>query len=196
MSPIAQGDTIPEGTLMYIDENEEFQNVSLHSLGTSKKIIIFAVPGAFTPGCRSTSSSSSLCFFSFLTCCSCNMLTEMLPFVFWASLTHVPGFIEKAEEIMSKGVSEILLLSVNDPFVMKAWGKTYPDNRHVKFLSDGSAAYTQSLGLELDATDKGFGVGARRFALLVDDLKVKVANIEEGGNLTAISSAEEILKAL
>lgn len=86
-------------------------------------------------------------------------------------------------------------LAVNDPFVMKAWAKTYSDNRHVKFLADGSASYTHALGLELDLTEKGLGVRSRRFALLVDNLVVKVANIEEGGAFT-ISGAEEILKAL
>lgn len=78
---------------------------------------------------------------------------------------------------------------------MKAWAKTYPDNRHVKFLADGSASYTHILGLELNLAEKGLGIRSRRFALLVDNLVVKVANIEEGGAFT-ISSAEEILKAI
>ncbi|CAL1378185.1 unnamed protein product [Linum trigynum] len=164
MAPtIAVGDTIPDGKLMYLDEKDQLQSLSLHSIGSGKKMVLFAVPGAFTPGC---------------------------------SLKHVPGFIEKAEEIKSKGVSEILLLSVNDAYVMKAWERTYPENKHIKFLADGSAAYTRALGLELDAMDAGAGVRARRFALLADDLKIQVANIEEGGDVTAISSADEILKAL
>ncbi|CAL9059355.1 unnamed protein product [Musa banksii] len=108
---------------------------------------------------------------------------------------HVPGFIENAEELKSKGVDEILLISVNDPFVMKAWAKTYPENKNVKFLADGSGTYTHALGLELDLSEKGLGTRSRRFALLADDLVVKVANIEEGGAFT-ISGAEEILKAL
>lgn len=78
---------------------------------------------------------------------------------------------------------------------MKAWAKTYSDNKHVKFLADGSASYTRALGLELDLSEKGLGIRSRRFALLVDNLVVKVANIEEGGAFT-ISGAEEILKAL
>ncbi|KAF8775994.1 hypothetical protein HU200_003995 [Digitaria exilis] len=111
------------------------------------------------------------------------------------SMQHVPGFITQAEQLKAKGVDEILLISVNDPFVMKAWAKSYPENKHVKFLADGSAAYTKALGLELDLTDKGLGLRSRRFALLADNLKVTVANIEEGGQFT-ISGAEEILKAL
>jgi peroxiredoxin len=84
---------------------------------------------------------------------------------------------------------------VNDPFVMKAWAKTYPENKHVKFLADGSATYTHALGLELDLQEKGLGTRSRRFALLVDDLKVKAANIEGGGEFT-VSSADDILKDL
>ncbi|KAL8170732.1 hypothetical protein V2J09_022536 [Rumex salicifolius] len=162
MAPIAAGDTIPDGTLSYFDETDQKQDVSIHSLAAGKKVVLFAVPGAFTPTC---------------------------------SLKHVPGFIEKAAELQAKGVDEILCISVNDPFVMKAWAKTYPENKHVKFLADGSATYTHSLGLELDLSDKGLGVRSRRFALLVDDLKVKVANIETGGEFT-VSGADEILSAL
>ena len=111
------------------------------------------------------------------------------------SLKHVPGFIEKAEELKAKGVEEIICISVNDPFVMKAWAKTYPENKHVKFLADGSATYTHALGLELDLKEKGLGTRSRRFALLVDNLKVKSANVEQGGEFT-VSSVDDILKAL
>lgn len=87
------------------------------------------------------------------------------------------------------------MFSVNDPFVMKEWAKTYTNNKHVKFLADGSAKYIHALGLELDLSDKGLGIRSRRFALVCDNLEVKVANIEEGGNFE-VSSAEEILKAV
>ncbi|KAL7168120.1 hypothetical protein ACSBR2_038544 [Camellia fascicularis] len=162
MAPIAVGDVIPDGALSYLDGQNHPQQLSLHSLAAGKKVILFGVPGAFTPGC---------------------------------SMKHVPGFIEKAEELKSKGVDEILCMSVNDPYVMKAWEKTYPENKHVKFLGDGSAKYTQTLGLELDVSQGGLGIRCRRFALLLDDLKVNVANIEAGGEISA-STAEEMLKAL
>ncbi|KAL5768813.1 hypothetical protein ACOSP7_015357 [Xanthoceras sorbifolium] len=162
MAPIAVGDSLPDGTLAYFDEQDQLQNVSIHSLAAGKKIILFGVPGAFTPTC---------------------------------STKHVPGFVEKAEELKSKGVSEILCLSVNDPFVMKAWAKTFPENKQVKFLADGSGTYTHALGLELDLSEKGLGTRSRRFSLLVEDLKVKAANVESGGDFT-ISSADDILKAL
>ncbi|KAM3360080.1 hypothetical protein P3S68_019792 [Capsicum galapagoense] len=162
MAPIAVGDVIPDGTVSYFDEQDQLQSVSVHSLAKGKKVIIFAVPGAFTPTC---------------------------------STKHVPGFIDKADMLKSKGVEEIICVSVNDPFVMKAWAKTFPENKHVKFLADGAGKYTHSLGLELDLSEKGLGVRSRRYALLVDDLKVKVANVEAGGEFT-VSGADEILKAL
>lgn len=162
MAPIGVNDVIPDGTLAYFDENDEMKQVSVHSLAAGKKVVIFGVPGAFTPTC---------------------------------SMKHVPGFIEKSEELKAKGVEELLLISVNDPFVMKAWKKSYPETKNVKFLADGSATYTHALGLELDLNEKGLGIRSRRFALLVDNLKVVVANIESGGEFT-VSSADEILAAL
>ncbi|KAK1666384.1 hypothetical protein QYE76_054543 [Lolium multiflorum] len=162
MAPIGVGSTLPDGQLAWFDESDQLQQVSIHSLAAGKKVILFGVPGAFTPTC---------------------------------SMQHVPGFVTQSEELKAKGVDEILLLSVNDPFVMKAWAKSFPDNKHVKFLADGSGTYTKALGLELDLSEKGLGLRSRRFALLADDLKVTVANIEEGGQFT-ISGAEEILKAL
>ncbi|XP_022965364.1 peroxiredoxin-2-like [Cucurbita maxima] len=162
MAPIAVGDSLPEGTVAYFDENDQLQQASVHSLVAGKKVVLFGVPGAFTPTC---------------------------------STKHVPGFIEKSGDLKAKGVNDILLISVNDPFVMKAWSKTYPENKDVKFLADGSAAYTHALGLELDLSEKGLGIRSKRFALLVDNLKVVVANIESGGEFT-VSSAEDILKAL
>ncbi|KAJ8638185.1 hypothetical protein MRB53_012452 [Persea americana] len=74
-----------------------------------------------------------------------------------AGKKHVPGFIEKSEELKSKGIDDILLISVNDPFVMKAWEKNYPESKNIKFLADGSATYAHALGLELDLSDKGLG---------------------------------------
>ncbi|KAM7256366.1 hypothetical protein ACFE04_012107 [Oxalis oulophora] len=162
MAPIAVGDSLPDCTLAHFDEQDQLQSVNVHSFSAGKKIILFGVPGAFTPTC---------------------------------SMKHVPGFIEKSEELKSKGIDEIMCVSVNDPFVMKAWAKTYTDNKHVKFFADGSAEFTHALGLQLDLKEKGLGIRSRRFALLVDDLKVKMANIEEGGEFT-VSSVEEVIKAL
>ncbi|KAH7572284.1 hypothetical protein JRO89_XS04G0232300 [Xanthoceras sorbifolium] len=170
MAPIAVGDSLPDGTLAYFDEQDQLQNVFNYII-----IIIIIVI-----------QSRSLTLFTSL---------YVKIGVVICSTKHVPGFVEKAEELKSKGVSEILCLSVNDPFVMKAWAKTFPENKQVKFLADGSGTYTHALGLELDLSEKGLGTRSRRFSLLVEDLKVKAANVESGGDFT-ISSADDILKAL
>ena len=88
---------------------------------TGKKVVLFAVPGAFTPTC---------------------------------SLKHLPGFIEKADEIKSKGIDSIACVSVNDAFVMDAWGKSAGAGDKVMMLADGNAGFTRALGVDLDLTDK------------------------------------------
>ncbi|CAN8275849.1 unnamed protein product [Cochlearia groenlandica] len=162
MAPITVDQIIPDGTISFFDDNNELKTVTVHSLFACKKVILFGVPGAFTPTC---------------------------------SMQHVPGFIERADELKSKGVDEIICFSVNDPFVMKAWGKTYKENKHVKFVADGSGEYTHLLGLELDLKDKGLGVRSKRFSFLIDSLKVVVANVESGGEFI-VSGADDIIKAL
>ena len=84
---------------------------------------------------------------------------------------------------------------MNDQYVMKAWERSYEGAEHLKFLADGSCEFTKALDLELDLSEKGMGVRSRRYSLLVDNLVIKVANIEEGGSF-AISGGENILKAL
>jgi peroxiredoxin len=84
---------------------------------------------------------------------------------------------------------------VNDPFVVSQWEKSYSDKKDLKFLADGSAEYTKALGLELDLSGKGMGIRSKRYALLIDDLIVKIANVEQGGEFV-LSGGEDILSAL
>lgn len=127
-----------------------------------KKVVLFAVPGAFTPTC---------------------------------SQKHLPGFIESADALRAKGVDTIACVSVNDAFVMKAWGDQVGAGDKVLMLADGSGNFTQALGVTLDLSDKGLGVRSRRYALLAEDGVITSLNLEEGGAFT-ISGADEILKAL
>ena len=85
-------------------------------------------------------------------------------------------------------------MSVNDPFVMDAWGKSVETQGKVMMLADGSALLTKALGVELDLTDKGLGIRSRRYAMLLEDGVVKALNLEEGGAFT-ISGADEMLAA-
>ncbi|KAM9942478.1 hypothetical protein ACTFIW_002094 [Dictyostelium discoideum] len=128
-----------------------------------RKVVLFAVPGAFTPTC---------------------------------SAKHLPGFIEKSEEIKKKGISEIFCIATNDPFVMSAWGKDVNAGTAVTLLSDGNSEFTKKIGLEMDG--KAFLLGedrSQRYAMILDSGVVKHLAVEEGGKFD-VSSAEAILKQL
>ena len=111
------------------------------------------------------------------------------------SQKHLPAFIERADELKAKGVDLIACVSVNDPFVMRAWGEQVGCGEKVLMLADGSGIFTKALGVSLDLTDKGLGIRSRRYALLAEDGVVKALKLEEGGAFT-ISGPDEILKAL
>eukprot|EP00250_Pteridium_aquilinum_P026333 c32851_g1_i1 orf=281-994(-) len=113
------------------------------------------------------------------------------------SQKHLPGFVEKADELRAKGVDTIACISVNDVFVMRAWGESIGVGDKVLLLSDGNLTFTSAIGVTLDLSDKpvGLGIRSRRYSLLAEDGVVKVLYLEEGGSFTS-SGAEDILKAL
>lgn len=159
---VAVGDKLPDAKFKYFDAEGNMKEISTEQLGKGKKLVLFAVPGAFTPTC---------------------------------SLKHLPGFVEKSDDIKSKGVDAIACVSVNDAFVMDAWGKSAGCSDKIMMLADGNAQFTKAIGVELDLTDKGLGIRSRRYAMLVEDMVVKKLNLEEGGAFT-VSSADDILAAL
>jgi len=111
------------------------------------------------------------------------------------SAKHLPGYVQNATALLTKGVDTIACLSVNDIFVMDAWGKDQGVGDTVRMLADGNGEYTQALGLELDASGFGMGQRAKRFALVVDDGVVAQLHIEGPGEFK-VSSAEFILDNL
>jgi glutaredoxin/glutathione-dependent peroxiredoxin len=157
---IQVGDKIPAVTLKVMGPKGP-QNVTTSELFDNKKVVMFAVPGAFTPGC---------------------------------SLTHLPGYVVKADEIKAKGVDSIICVSVNDAFVMDAWGKNQ-NAEHLIMLADGNADLARAMGLELDGTGFGMGTRFKRMAMIVDRGIVKHLAIEPPGGIV-VSSAEAILKLL
>jgi peroxiredoxin len=108
------------------------------------------------------------------------------------SAKHVPGYVENADALRAKGVDEIWCISVNDGFVMAAWGREEKALGKVRFLGDGSAELAKKLGLELDLTAHGMGLRMQRFSLFVDDGIVKQLNVEAPGKFEA-STAETML---
>ncbi|MDO6684427.1 MULTISPECIES: peroxiredoxin [unclassified Agarivorans] len=156
---IEVGQTIPEANLAELNQ-EGMQNHSTHQLFAGKKVVLFAVPGAFTPTC---------------------------------SEAHLPGFVVLADNIKAKGVDIIACVSVNDAFVMNAWGEAQ-NAEQIMMLGDGDASFTKALGLEMDTAGFG-GVRSQRYAIIIDDLTVSTVNVEQAKSFEA-SSAETILSLL
>jgi peroxiredoxin len=108
---------------------------------------------------------------------------------------HLPGFVVRADEIHAKGVETIACLSVNDPFVMGAWGRDQGVGDRVLMLADGNGDFTRAVGLEMDGSGAGLGTRSRRYAAILEDGVVKAIFVEEKPGLD-VSSAESVLAAL
>lgn len=158
---IQVGDKVPSVDLAVMGENGP-EGVSTDDLFKGKKVIVFGVPGAFTPTC---------------------------------SAKHLPGFVQHADALKQKGVDSIACVSVNDAFVMGAWGKDQNVGDKVVMLADGSAKLAKALGLELDLTERGLGVRNQRYAMLVEDGVVKSIEIDSAGTFEK-TSAESMLSTL
>lgn len=157
---IQVGDKVPAVNFKIMG-SEGPTDISSDEVFAGKKVVLFAVPGAFTPGC---------------------------------SVTHLPGFVVKADEIKAKGVDTIACLAVNDAFVMGKWGEAQNADE-LLMLADGNAEFTEAMGLTMDASGFGMGTRSRRYAMIVDDGKVTHLAVEEGGGID-VSSADSILEAL
>lgn len=158
---IKVGDKLPDGKLFEMSE-EGPQPVSVAELTAGKRVVIFGLPGAYTPTC---------------------------------SAKHVPGYVTLADKLKAKHIDTIACLSVNDAFVMGAWGKDQGAGGKVRMLADGSAEFTKAMGLELDLTERGMGVRCQRFSMLVDNGVVKSLNVEAPGKFE-VSAAEVMLEQL
>jgi peroxiredoxin len=157
---IATGDRIPDSTLTIMSESGP-SPLSTAELFEGKKVVLFSVPGAFTPTC---------------------------------SAKHLPGFVEHASDFLDKGIDTIACMSVNDVFVMNAWGKSANADQ-ILMLADGNGDFARALGLELDATGFGMGQRSQRFALVADDGVVTDLFIENAGEFL-VSSAEHVLASI
>jgi peroxiredoxin len=111
------------------------------------------------------------------------------------SAKHVPSYLSNLDKLKSKGVDEVWCVAVNDGFVMAAWGKDQNGIGKIRFLGDGSAAWTKALGLELDLNARGMGTRMQRFSMLLDDGVVKQLNVEAPGKFE-VSGGDTMLKQL
>lgn len=156
------GDTFPDVTLQSCN-SEKLDKVSTGELFAGKKVVLFGVPGAFTPACHSL---------------------------------HLPGYRVHAEAIRAQGVDLIACVSVNDGFVMHAWGQDTGVGDDVQLLADGNGELARSLGLEIDISAYGMGKRCQRFATIIDQGRISVMNVEAPGAGVEASSAETILGLL
>ena len=156
---IKQGQALPDGSLSQLTP-DGMVNHQVAELFANKKVVLFAVPGAFTPTC---------------------------------SEAHLPGYVVLADQFKAKGVDIIACVAVNDAFVMKSWGEAH-NAAELMMLADGDAAFTKSLGLDMDTGSFG-GVRSQRYAMVIDNGIVTLLNVEKP-NEFEVSKAEVVLASL
>jgi peroxiredoxin len=159
---IAVGDTIPDVTVMTMGDSGPTPLATSEVLGRGK-VVLFAVPGAFTPTC---------------------------------SDYHLPSYVIRNEELRAKGVDTIACLSVNDAFVMGAWGEAQQVGNGVLMLADGNGDFTRAVGLEMDGSGIGLGTRSKRYAMIIEDGTITLLNLETAPGSIEASGADAILAAL
>lgn len=160
---ISIGEKLPQATLVQMTENGP-SAVSLADRLQGRKVVIFAVPGAFTPTCDSA---------------------------------HVPSFIRTKPQFDEKGVDEIICISVNDPFVMKAWGdSTGANDAGITMLADPACEYTKAIGMNFDAPPAGLIARSQRYSMLVEDGTVTQLNFEVARGVCELTAGETLLESL
>jgi len=160
---IATGETLPDAsfTRMGADGPEQ---VALSDLTKGRKVVIFAVPGAYTPTCHAA---------------------------------HVPSFVRTKDDLMAKGVEEIICVSVNDPFVLQAWGEaTGATEAGITMLADAESTFTTAIGMNFDAPPVGLMARSQRYAMLVENGEVKVLHAEDSPGSCEISGGEAMVAAI
>ncbi|MFD2175605.1 peroxiredoxin [Rhodobacter lacus] len=160
---ITVGDKLPGATLLKLGESGP-ETVDLGAKLAGRKVVLFAVPGAYTGVCTTA---------------------------------HVPSFIRTKGKFDAKGVDEIICLSVNDPFVMAAWGEsTGATAAGITMLADAESAFTTAIGMDFSAPPAGLLHRSARYAMLVEDGVVKVLHREESPGTCEISAGESLLDAI
>ena len=156
------GDRLPDIKLISANADGP-EAVQLGELLGGRRIVLFAVPGAFTGTC---------------------------------STVHVPGFVEHLDTIKARGVDEIMVVAVNDHFVMGEWAKATKAQGKIRFLSDFDAAFAKAIGMDVDLSAGGLGVRTKRYSMIIEDGVVKQLNIEPKPGQADVSGAATILKQL
>jgi len=159
---IQVGDRLPQATFRVMTADGPAPKTT-DDLFKGRKVVLIAVPGAFTPTCHRN---------------------------------HLPGYVERAEEIRAKGVDAIAVTAVNDVFVMEAWAKATGGEGKVEFLADGNGDFARAVGLALDGSGFGLGTRSQRYSMIVEDGVVRALNVEDAPSKADVSGAEALLKQI
>ena len=159
---IAVGDKLPEAKLLECDTSG-MNEVSTGEIFSGKKVVLFAVPGAFTGTCTNT---------------------------------HVPGYLAHRDAMMAKGVDEIVVLAVNDAFVMGAWAQSTGGEGKIRYLSDWNASFSKAIGMDVDLSVATLGVRSQRYSMIVEDGVVKAINAGDKPGEAVIAGAETLMEQL
>ncbi|HVS69463.1 MAG TPA: peroxiredoxin [Mycobacteriales bacterium] len=152
------GSKIPDTTVKVMRDGKP-EEVSTADVLGSGKVVLFAVPGAFTPGC---------------------------------SKIHLPGYVERGAELKAKGVDTIACISINDAWVMDAWGQAHGVGEEILMLADGNGTFTEAMGLTADMSGAGLGTRSKRYAAVIEDGTITELEVESAPGVD-VSSCESIL---
>ena len=158
---IKKGDKIPDAKVFILAKDPK--EVSIKEIVGDGKVILFGLPGAFTPTC---------------------------------SAKHLPGFVLATNQLKNKGIKKVVCISVNDPFVMDAWGKTHNVQDKILMVADSKGEFTKNIGAELNLNNRGLGVRSTRYTMLVEKGNVLRISEEEVAGKCEITAAENFLKEI
>ena len=158
---IKKGDKLPDAKVFILEKDPK--EVSIKQIVGDEKVILFGLPGAFTPTC---------------------------------STKHLPGFVIAIDRLKKKGIKKVVCISVNDPFVMNAWGKTHNVQDKILMVGDSKGDFTKSIGAELNLINRGLGVRSSRYTMLVEKGNVLKISEEEVAGKCEVTAAENFLKEI
>jgi len=158
---IKKGDKLPDAKVFILDKDPK--EMSIKQIIGDEKVILFGLPGAFTPTCSSK---------------------------------HLPGFIKATNELKTKDIKKVICISVNDPFVMDAWGKAHNVENKILMIGDSNAVFTKNIGAELDLNKKGLGIRSSRYTILVEKGSIVKISEEEVAGKCESTAAENFIKEI
>ena len=158
---IKKGDKLPDAKVFILEKDPK--EVSIKQIVGDEKVILFGLPGAFTPTC---------------------------------STKHLPGFVLAVDQLKIKGINKVVCISINDPFVMDAWGKIHNVQDKILMVGDSKGDFTKNIGAELNLTNRGLGVRSSRYTMLVEKGSVLKISEEEVAGKCEITAAENFLKEI